>query len=156
MATLETFGITQTPKVNVAALAGKSAKSSGYTNNLGALRALGLIEYYGSGLIGLTDNGRAISAPRFSVESVSDLHRAWYTVLDRPKAAILQSLIEVYPNAMTKEELAARASEIYGKPMSHTSSGYTNNLGSLRSLGIIKYVSGDVAATELLFPAGLA
>lgn len=39
---------------------------------------------------------------------------------------------------------------------SPTSSGYTNNLGGLRTLGLIDYPSGGmVAATERLFPPAL-
>ena len=39
---------------------------------------------------------------------------------------------------------------------SPTSSGFSNNLGRLRSLGLVDYPeSGTVAATPLLFPVGL-
>jgi hypothetical protein len=51
---------------------------------------------------------------------------------------------------MQREELAAAAEQ------SPTSSGYANNLGRLRTLGLIEYPTGGyVAATELLFPDGL-
>jgi hypothetical protein len=49
------------------------------------------------------------------------------------RARLLDQLIAAYPDAIAKPELA----ELAG--VSASSSGYTNNLGSLRSLGLIDY-----------------
>jgi len=55
-------------------------------------------------------------------------------------------LIAAYPSDLSKEELADRASQ------SPTSSGYSNNLGALRSLGFLDYpVPGRVKAADILF-----
>jgi hypothetical protein len=60
--------------------------------------------------------------------------------------AILNELIKNYPEAIAKAELADRAG------VSAASSGYTNNLGSLRTLGLIEYPQpGMVRAEPVLF-----
>jgi hypothetical protein len=86
-----------------------------------------------------------------SIPDLSSLHKAWFSKLSNPKVRILQELIRRYPDALSKQSLAELAGQ------SATSSGYTNNLGSLRSLGLIDYPQGGfVAATGLLFPDGLS
>ncbi len=83
-------------------------------------------------------------------EPRADLHNAWFAKLSEPKNKILRALITVYPHALTKEQCA----ELAGA--SATSSAYQNNLGNLRSLGLIDYrPQGHVVATKLLFPEGL-
>ncbi len=150
LATLESLGIAIIEKSNVAVFAGQSPSSSGYTNNLGRLRTLQLVTYPAPGKLALTEEGRARANPVVRIESLDDLHNAWYGKLSRPKAAILKEVIADYPHPVEKTDLAARAGQ------SATSSGYTNNLGSLRSLGVIDYPQpGYVVATTLLFPEGL-
>ena len=62
------------------------------------------------------------------------------------KARIIDALVDVYPEALPKDELADRAGA------SAASSSYTNNLGSLRSLGLIDYPApGCAVATPVLF-----
>ena len=59
---------------------------------------------------------------------------------------ILQQLIRLYPESIDKADLAEKAAA------SATSSAFTNNLGALRSLGLIDYPSpGQVAALPVLF-----
>ena len=72
----------------------------------------------------------------------------WERRLSRPEWRILQVLIGVYPKAVSRGWLADESGQ------SATSSGFANNLGALRSLGLLDYPSsGMVAATEPLFPA---
>ena len=92
----------------------------------------------------------ASPVPPQAFKSLDDLHNAWYAKLTAPQARILERLIEVYPEPLTKAELA----ELAGA--SATSSAYQNNLGALRSLGVVDYSPpGHVVATALLFPEGL-
>jgi hypothetical protein len=144
------LGLDSVSKSNVAVFSDQSPTSSGYTNNLGRLRSLGLIDYPQGGQVALTPAGLECAGNSLSIASLNDLHRAWFTKLSNPKCRILQNLIRAYPKSVSKQTLA----ELSGQ--SATSSGYTNNLGSLRSLGLIDYPqSGYVAATTLLFPDGL-
>jgi hypothetical protein len=55
--------------------------------------------------------------------------------------------LQEFPDAVNRDTLAAIAKQ------SPTSSGYRNNLGALRSLGLLDYVTGGaVVALPVLFP----
>lgn len=150
LASFEALGITDVARSNVAVFSDQSSTSSGFTNNLGTLRSKGLIDYPAGGRVCLTDAGRALATPATPITSVSQLHEAWYAKLTNPQGRILRELIAHYPHALDREALA----ELAGA--SATSSGFTNNLGHLRSLGLVDYpVRGQVAATALLFPEGV-
>jgi uncharacterized protein len=150
LASFEALGIRDAARSNVAVFSDASSQSSAFTNNLGTLRTAGLIDYPSPGRVALTDAGRAVASPTTPITSVDQLHSAWFSKLSGPQARILGALIDRYPRALDREELAQRSSA------SATSSAYTNNLGALRSLGLIDYPArGEVAATALLFPDGV-
>lgn len=147
LATLEVLGLRDVDKSNAAVFADQSPTSSGYSNNLGRLRTLALIHYPQTGRVALSDDGRQRAQINESIRTRDDLHRAWFAKLAAPKVRILEALIRVYPDSIEKPELAKLAAQ------SWTSSGYSNNLGNLRSLGLIEYPqTGHVVATSLLFP----
>lgn len=147
LASFEAAGLDQVARSNVAVFAGQSSASSGFANNLGALRSRGLIAYPSGGRVALTDDGRGAASWTEPIRSIEELHAAWAAKLSNPQWRIVSTLISVYPEALSRAELAERALQ------SVSSSGYANNLGGLRSLGLLDYPSqGMVAATELLFP----
>lgn len=146
LAWLESVGIDQASKVQLALLADASPRSSGYANNLGALRTAGLIYYPSGGQVGLTTAGRGASRTPSRPPTTEDLHRTLQERLAAPQWRILQALIERYPEAVPKVALADLAGT------SHNSSGYANNLGALRTLGFIDYPRpGHVVALPVLF-----
>jgi hypothetical protein len=103
-----------------------------------------------SGRVALTDAGRALTWQVVPLTTAAQLHEAWCAKLPAPQARILRVLVQHYPAALDREALASAAGQ------SPTSSGYANNLGALRSLGVLDYPSrGTVAATPLLFPDGI-
>jgi hypothetical protein len=144
LAFLEAIGIEAGSRVQVALLAEASPSSSGYANNLGALRTAGLIDYPREGQVALTEDGRArADTPDLTVD---DLHKTLEKKLAPAQWRIVQMLIASYPDAVSREALA----ESVGA--SATSSGYANNLGALRTLGIIDYPQrGTVVALPVLF-----
>lgn len=144
LAEFDAIGRASVPKTWVAALAGASHKSSAYSNNLGFLRSAGLIQYNGSG-VELTAEGRE-KAPQVEPPSSSDemLDRC-LRIVSRPQGEILKAVHRTYPQQISKEELAQQAGA------SPTSSAYSNNLGSLRSAGMIEYSGGGVKASDWLF-----
>lgn len=81
VAWLESIGLAAPDKGQVALLADASPKSSAYSNNLGALRTAGLVEYPAGGCVALTGAGRALASkpagrrrtPRCSTRS----RRSW-------------------------------------------------------------------------------
>lgn len=146
MAWMESVGLNKARRTVVAFLAGQSPKSSGFTNNLGSLRTNGLIEYPNSDSVSLTSTGRASANHYDRPLSAGEVQDAIVARLPRPQARILEILIGSYPNPVDRALCAERAGQ------SPTSSGYTNNLGALRSLGVIDYPDArSVRAEPLLF-----
>lgn len=150
LAALEAIGVTPADRTQLALFAKVSPKSSGYANNLGALRSAGLIDYPSGRTAALTPEGRGIADVGGVPTSADELHAYVRSLVGPAKGRILDALIDAYPEPLAKEQLAERAAA------SPTSSGYANNLGSLRSLGLIDYPApGQVAALPVLFPAGV-
>jgi hypothetical protein len=130
----------------LAFLSDQSATSSGYANNLGALRTLGFLAYPAKGRVGLTEAGRAIAVIEEVPASSSELHAIVERKLSPTRWRIIATLIQAYPREVERAELAELSNQ------SATSSGYANNLGALRSLGLLDYPSkGSVVATSALF-----
>jgi uncharacterized protein len=146
LAALEAIGLNDAHKTQLALFAQASPKSSSYTNNLGALRTAGLIDYPTTGRVALTPGGRAIADAAGAPTSTEELHRFVFSLVGGAKTRLLEALIANYPGNLSKDDLA----ELAGA--SATSSSFTNNLGSLRSLGLIDYPApGRVAALPILF-----
>ncbi len=142
------LGLHQIHRNIAAVFADQSPRSSGFSNNLGRLRSLGLIDYPAGGHVALTDAGLSASNGTGSPTTLVGLHEAWGSKLSNPQGRIMRELVTVYPASIDRTRLANLAGQ------SPTSSGYSNNLGRMRSLGIISK-RGPIAATTLLFPAGL-
>lgn len=153
---LEGIGLEEGDKTQVALLADQSPSSGGYFNNLCVLRTAGLLDYPRAGALMLTAAGRA-RAENGNIPTSSDaLHEQLFAKLSSSQSAILRALIAAYPEPITKAELAERAGAYLGKPISATSGGYFNNLGTLRSLKLIDYPSpGSVVAQPVLFLEGV-
>jgi molecular chaperone GrpE (heat shock protein) len=133
-------------KTQLALMVGVSPTSGGYFNNLGALRSSGHVEYPSGGTVALTAAGQAIASVDDGPQTTEELHEAIRAKLPPAKWKILETLISVYPASLTKDELAKRIA------VSPTSGGYFNNLGSLRSLGLITYPRpAEAAALPVLF-----
>lgn len=148
---LEQLGIEQPARSTVAVFAGRGPSSSSYTNDLGYLRtACAFIDYPTPGNLCLTSAGRASANEPNSLRTRAEFHHAWFSHLQPRQAAVLRVLIDNYPEMIDRDSLAVASGR------GDASSSYTNDLGAMRSLGIIDYPQpGHVAATELLFPAGL-
>ena len=146
LAWLESIGLERADKTQVALLADQSPTSGGYFNNLGKLRTAGLIDYPAPSVVQLTDAGRAAAEPVDVPTSSEDLHQQLFARLPGAQARILEHLIAEYPAAGGKDALAAATAQ------SPTSGGYFNNLGRLRSLGLIGYPApGQAVALPVLF-----
>jgi hypothetical protein len=146
LAFLRGIGATPADKTQLALIVNVSPTSGGYFNNLGALRSAGLITYPSGGTVDLTDAGAAIASTDGIPTTTRELHAAIKGKLPPAKWKILEVLIAAYPQALHKDDLAGRID------VSPTSGGYFNNLGSLRSLGLIAYPQpGQVAAQPVLF-----
>jgi uncharacterized protein len=146
---LLSVGIDPVDRTQLALLAGASPKSSAYGNNLGALRTDGMIVYPSPGKVGLTHDGKVQAIVPGAPPTTRDLQDRIIHQVRGAKARILEPLIDIYPDSMDRTDLAEAAGA------SPTSSAYGNNLGALRSLGLIDYPEpGMVMALPVLFLEG--
>jgi hypothetical protein len=136
LADFEAIGRPEVPRTWVAARAGASHKSSGYSNNLGALRGRGIIEYCPNSVLRLTPDGRATAPAVPSPATTEEMIESCLKIVSPAQGRILKALYEAYPSVLDRETVAATADT------SPTSSGYSNNLGALRSAGMIEYFPG--------------
>jgi len=149
LAFLAGIGLAQADKTQLALMADARPTSGAYFNNLGALRTAELITYPRPGLVALTEAGHSIADPGTAPATTEELHAAIRAKLSPAKWRLLEVLIAAYPKALTKDELAAKAGA------RETSGAYFNNLGSLRSLGLLDYPApGQVVACHVLFLDG--
>ena len=132
----------------VAMLVGYShMNSKGFSNALGSLRTGGYIDYPGRGTIALTSSGERLARPPAVLTTPRQVQERVMALLGGASARILEPLIQKYPHAMPREDLAAEAG--YGHM---NSKGFANAIGRLRSLGFIDYPStGLVKAQPVLF-----
>ncbi len=146
LAWLESVGVAPVNRVQLAGFAGQSPRGGGFGNNLGALRSAGLLDYPASGMVALTDAGRAAALPPDVPPTSEALQEQVCAMVTASQAAILRALIARYPKPLGRQELAERVGQ------SATGGGFGNNLGRLRTLGWIDYPrQGLVVALPVLF-----
>jgi hypothetical protein len=148
LAEMEAIGRPQVDKKHLAAMAGVSHKSGGgYQNNLGRLRTLGLIAYPTPGQVSLTDQGRAMAPAQNVPSDANEMLARCLAVVSAPQGKILSTLFEIHPEAISKVDLAERVGV-----SPDSGGGYQNNLGALRSAGMIEYPGpGMVRCADWLF-----
>lgn len=144
LAMLRSWGIGSAERTQLAFLADASPTSSAFANNLGGLRSAGLIDYQG-GRVVLTTAGEGAAFVSAGPTTSLELQGMVRSKVTPAKWRILDVLIKAYPRAIERAALAEFAGA------SATSSAFANNLGSLRSLGLIDYQGGGVVALPLLF-----
>ena len=145
IAEFEAIGRRQISKAWIAARSGASYTSSAYTNNLGALRSGGYINYPGPDLAALTEKGREAAGTVDVPQTSDEMLASCLNLLVPAQQRILKVLYE-RRQPMPKNELA----EAVGA--SAASSAFTNNLGALRSAGMIEYPApGEARIADWLF-----
>lgn len=126
-------------KKQLAIRAGYSHNSGGFNNSLGKLRSAGYVDGFRA-----TEDGAAALPDVQGLPSGKDLRQDWLSRLGKAERTILEALIGVYPNSLTKEQIGQATG------YSATSGGFNNALGKLRSLELAQGY-GDIAASEDLF-----
>jgi hypothetical protein len=135
-------------KVQVAVFTGYSASGGGFNNYLGALRSRGLIERDADRLM-ITEAGIQALGSWEPLPAGGALIDHWRNRLGKAERLILEALTEVYPDALTKEEVAAKAG------YEPNGGGFNNALGRLRTLELVQG-RGELRASNNLFESGLA
>lgn len=142
----ETAGFEAISRNQVALAVGVQPTSGGYNNNLSIMKTGGVISYPSAGLLALTDKGRMMSYASDRAPSTEELHDKIKEMISTSQWNILETLIKIYPEPLSREDLAYRIN------VQPTSGGYGNNLSILRTLGLIDYpTQGMVVALSVLF-----
>jgi hypothetical protein len=120
--------------------------SSGYSNNLSSLKTSSLIVYSGPGMLSLTDAGYTIAVQPAERLTGIRVQEKVQQLVSRPQWAIIEALARAHPSDMDRTEAAEQSGQ------SPSSSGYSNNLSSLKSMGFVEYSApGRIKAASLLF-----
>ena len=130
----------------VAAWAGYSPQGGAFGNPIGALRSKGLIDYPSSGIVTLTDAGRAAVGP-VDAPDQEEIWRRIESICTGPERKILLALIDnAGAEEIAKEELAEKAG------YSPIGGAFGNPIGALRTKGLLDYPrQGVVKAADWLF-----
>jgi len=146
IAWMESVHLLNPKRTVIAFLAGQSPKSSGFKNNLSTLRSLAFIRYVGNDSLEFTEAGRAAANILPVPITAEELQQTILARLPRPQSRILSILIEAYPHSIDRTKVADDSGQ------SPNSSGFKNNLSSLRSLGVLEYDGvQSVKALPVLF-----
>lgn len=126
-------------KTQVALLTGYAHSGGGFNNSLGALRSKGLIEGTKERLV-LTPDGQALTIDVPPLPTGSERLAMWLAQLSKAERLILEQLVAVHPEAMTKEDLGTATG------YTPTGGGFNNALGRLRTLELIE--RGQLRASD--------
>lgn len=136
------------PRELVALMAGyTNLTSKAFVNAIGALRSSGYIEYPEQGRVMLTRAGEAHAQAPGEITTPAQMQTRVVKLLGGVSGRILAPLIEAYPRAVAREDVASAAGYT-----NLTSKAFVNALGRLRTLGFVEYpAQGQVKAAPVLF-----
>lgn len=148
LAELKTLGANEPRRELVAFLAGYThLQSKGFVNGLSELRTAGAIDYPSSGSVVLTETGHSLAQYPERPRTPQEVQERVIALLGGASGRILRPVIEAYPRALLRTDVAAAAG--YGHLQSK---GFVNALSRLSSLGFVRYPDrGTVAAAPVLF-----
>ena len=142
----EQLGQTSAARSHVSFFCEVSPTSSTFEKDLSALRSAGLLDYPSSGFIALTDAGRAEASIPIRI-SLREFQEKVCRLLPPRREKIARALIANYPQALSREDLAANVGS------SETSSTFEKDLSAMRSAGLLDYPGKNlVVATDSMFP----
>ena len=133
-------------RAQLGTLAGFTPRGGTFGNYFGTLKRLAFIIESGRDVeitqAGLDHLGADIP-PR--PETIDELLAMWKSALREGERKMLDQLVEVYPEAMTRQELGERTG------FTHTGGTFGNYLGTLRRNGLVEVDGNDIRASETLF-----
>lgn len=129
-------------KTQVAILTGYASGGGGFNNALSALRTKGFLSGSKERLV-ITDAGQAALGPVEPLPTGQALVEHWLRQLPKAERAILEYLVNGYPKAMSKEDLAEETG------YKASGGGFNNALSRLRTLELIE--RGEPRASAAFF-----
>jgi hypothetical protein len=146
LAWLDSVAISPATRIQVAAVAKYHPRTGSYLKALARLNDDGLVNFPRAGTVELTDQGRSKASYPINVATQEEYLDRIYDVVGSKRAHILRELVEVYPEALSREELASRL-DVHPRTGS-----YLKGLAYLRDLELVEYPrSGEVVASRLMF-----
>jgi hypothetical protein len=130
-------------KRRLALLSGYAVGGGGFNNYLSSLRTRGLLDGRGEDMR-ITNAGVGALGSYEPLPTGEALRRYWLQQCGKAERAILSALFDAYPDALTKDEIAARAGYEAG------GGGFNNALSRLRTLELIDG-RGEIRASADLF-----
>lgn len=148
VAELELLGVSQPVREMVALMAGyTNLASTGFVKAIGELRTAGHISYPDADTMALTESGQSKAVYPEAPRSSEDIQRRVISLLGGKASEILKPLIDAYPNAVERIDVAAAANYT-----NLASTGFVKVIGRLRSLGFIDYPdTKTMVANKVLF-----
>jgi hypothetical protein len=150
----ESIGNMNPSTLQVGAVALIDASGGHFSNTVGPLSSFCLVTRT-TGRIALTDKGRELATIPETIASLDDYHDVLRTRLRKAKSAggksveILNAIIAKGGESMTTEEIGQATG------MDHTGGHFSNMIGPLGTLGLIRRERGVVTPTDIIFPPGL-
>lgn len=147
-AILETLAKFQKPcsKIKIGIFAGYSSKSGGFSNSISKLKNAGYV-IATNGDLEITQSGaEQVVFVKPLPDTNDEILSFWINKVGRCSGEILKVVVPVYPNSISKEDVAAQAN------YSANSGGFSNGISKLRTLGLVDYSNGQLKATEDMFP----
>jgi hypothetical protein len=142
----ESLGYGDAAREWVAFFCDTSPNSSTYEKDCGAMRSAGLVSYPAAGRMQLQEPGRTVARPTQPI-SLPEFHAKVERLLPPRRQKIARALIDVYPDALRRDQLAERC------VTSADSSTFEKDLGGMRTAGLLVYPQPNYAkAADLLFP----
>jgi hypothetical protein len=126
-----------------------------FSNTVGPLSSNGLVQR-GAGTISLTDEGRKYARLPEHISSLADYHDMLRQRVRRAKSAsgktlhMLDAIINRGGEDITAGEIGMEVG------IDHTGGHFSNTIGPLGTLGLIRRSHGVISPTEIIFPPGLS
>lgn len=154
LAWYESIGNTSPSNLQVGAVALIDPTGGHFSNTVGPLSSNGLIERAG-GVIRLTDAGRALARPLAQIGTLAEYHDMLRERVRRVRSASGKT-IEILNSVIARGGADVSSHEI-GEEIGIDVTGghFSNSIGPLGTLGLIKRNRGIIRPTEILFPPGL-
>lgn len=138
----------RTTKAQAGTLTGFKTSGGTWATYIGALRRAGFLEVV-DGLFVVTDAGLAAAgADTSSPMSTDEVLDLWRKALKKGARDMLDVLVDAYPTAVARGDLAARLS------MAESGGTFNTYLGTLRRNGLADVADGLVSASASLFLDG--
>lgn len=150
LAELEAIGVDRPDRAQLGMFAGYNLTGGTGGQHIADLNALGLLELPDKGVVTLTDAGRAAAQPSDPPSTLDALHERMLAKLEDGQRRILEHLISLYPESISRADL--------GAAVNYNLTGGTGgqHVADLVTIGAaVLPRKGEVRASDILFPEAL-